>query len=400
MSSPLRTVIVDSDPEARATLRRLAATVASVAVVGECASPEEAARSAKTLQPDILLAEVPGESAEPVQRLTRAVPEAAILAMVASLSPAFVVQVMRAGAFEVVSRPVLPPELVAALDKLARFRRGATAPPRRMGRIVSVFSPKGGLGATTLAVNLAVCLAEHAPGESLLVELNTWQSDAVTFLDLRPRYSVTDALGNIERLDESFLQGLLVKHPSGLAVLPAPALRDPLPLSRERVQAGLELIRAQFAHVVLDLWHGLDEGTAAALEVSDTILLLTTANVSALRWGGAAVTAFRHLGLDLARVRAVLMRDGTGEDVTPKHASEALGLAIAWKIPNDYRAVVDAINAGRPVVSAAPRSKIARSLRELAETLPGLAKAADKAPTRAESLLRLAWPARPLSGAG
>jgi len=399
MSSPLRTVIIDSNPDSRAALRRFASAVPSVAVAGEFKDTEQAARAVKGLHPDVLIAEVPGESAEPVQLLARAVPDAAILATMANASPSFVLEVMRAGAFEFLSRPVQQHELLAALDKLARIRRGPSS-HGRAGRIVSVFSPKGGLGATTLAVNLAVCLAESTPGETLLIELNTSQSDAVAFLDLRPRYSVADALENVERIDESFLRGLHVRQGSGLWVLPAPSRRDPLRLSRERVQASLDLIRSHFDRVVLDLWHDLDEGTAAALEVSDTILFLTTANVSALRGGGAAVGAFRHLGLDLARVRAVLMRDGTGEDVTAKDASEALGLPISWKVPNEYRAVVAAINAGRPVVTVSPRSKIARNLRALAETLPGSHQSPDKAPKRSESLLRLAWPARNLSGAG
>jgi pilus assembly protein CpaE len=399
MSSPLGTVIVDSDPDSRAALRRLASGIPAVAVVGEFKDTEQAARAAKALHPDVLIAEVPGESAEPVQRLARAVPDAAILATMANASPSFVLEVMRAGAFEFLSRPVQQHDLLAALDKLVRFRRGPS-PQRRAGRIVSVFSPKGGLGATTLAVNLAVCLAESTPGETLLIELNTSQSDAVAFLDLRPRYSVADALENVERIDESFLRGLLAKHASGLWVLPAPSRREPLRLSRERVQVSLDLIRSHFDRIVLDLWHDLDEGTAAALEASDTILFLTTANVSALRGGGAAVAALRHLGIDPARMRAVLMRDGTGEDVTAKDASEALGLSISWKVPNDYRAVVAAINSGRPVVTTSPRSKIAKNLRALAETLPGPHQSPDKSTKRSESLLRLAWPARPLSGAG
>jgi pilus assembly protein CpaE len=399
MGSPLRTVIVDSDVESRAALRRLASTLSSVVIVGEFGTTDEAAGAARTLHPDVVIADTSAESAQPVERLAQAVPDAAILATVPIVSTSFVLQLMRAGAFEILSRPVQRPDLLAALDKLTRFRRGV-APQRRAGRIIALFSTKGGLGATTLAVNLGVCLAEGAAGDTLLIELNTWHSDAATFLDLRPRYSVIDALDNVERIDESFLKGLLVKHASGLWALTAPSRNESIRLNREAVQAGLELIRSHFDHVILDLRHDLDDGTTAALELADTILLLTTANISALRLGTATLATFRQLGLDLTKVRAVLMRDGTGEDVTARHASEALGLPIFWKIPNEYRAVVEAINTGRPVVTASPRSKLAKNVRELADTLPSTPKPPDAAPKRRDALFRLAWPAKRFSGAG
>ena len=125
---------------------------------------------------------------------------------------------------------------------------------------------------TTLATNLAVCLAERSPGSTILIDLDTRQSDIATFLNLRQTYSVLDALENLERLDESFLHGLLVKHASGLWVLPGPTRIERSQLPAEQVQAALEIIRSHFGHVVLDLRHDFDPGTIAALEASDTIL--------------------------------------------------------------------------------------------------------------------------------
>jgi pilus assembly protein CpaE len=164
----------------------------------------------------------------------------------------------------------------------------------------------------------------------------------------------------------------------------------------------LGVIRAHFDHVVLDLKHDMDPATIAALEASDTILLLTGLNVSALRSGAAALAAFRHLGLSLQKLKVVVMREGTGEDVTIKHAREALGLPIYWRTPSDYPTVVASINRGIPVVTASPRSKVARNLRDLAEQLArGRRPAPEPATRRVASLARrLVWTTKGTSGGG
>jgi pilus assembly protein CpaE len=404
--SVLRTVIVDSDRETRAAIRHTLASVPSVAIVGEYDDATDAALKAPGSRPDVMIVEVPidpargdGWSATTIERLARRLPETAILATAANGTAEFVVQIIRAGAMEFVRRPVEPRELAAALDKLVRFR-GRPA-QRQPGRVTAVFSAKGGLGATTLAVNLGVCFAEQTrPTGTLLVELDTRHSDVVTFLDLRPRYSILDVFESMDRMDESLLQGLMIKHASGLWVLPGPSQIERGYLAAEQVQAGLDLLRGHFGQVVLDLRHDVDPGTIAALEAADSVLFLTSLNVSALRSGAAALAAFRHLGLDLKKVKVVVMRDGTGEDVTVKHVRETLGLPVYWKTPSEYAPVVASINNGQPVVTAAPRSKFAKNVRQLSDLLSGDGRSsAPSATRRSVSLLASAWPIKHLSGA-
>jgi pilus assembly protein CpaE len=394
MSSILRTVIIDVDESTRAVVRRALTGINGIAVVGEYTEVSQGLHAAPSHRADVMIVGI-GEDAAPIERLARALPGAAILAMGPVTSAEFVIKAIRAGAVEFLSRPVQRGDLEAALEKLVRVRRGA-APQQRSARVTSVFSTKGGLGATTLAINLAICLAEKSRGQTLLLELDTRPSDVATFLDLKPGYSVLDALANLNRLDESFLQGLLVKHESGLAVLPGPVRMERADLDAQHVQTVLEILRSQFEHIVLDLRHDLDPGTIAGLEASDLILYLTSPNVAALRSSAAGLAALRHLRLDLSRVRAVLMREGTGEDVTLKHAQEALEIPIFWKTPNDYAAVVAAINHGRPVVSASPRSKIAANLRQLSEAL-GKTRVVPEA--KRASLLSLVWNPKGATGA-
>jgi len=401
--SALRAVLVDSDAGARAATRRVLVDIPTVTLVGEYSGLAEALLHAAATRPDLLVVEVDADespAASPavtaIEQLARKLPETAILATGHGVSAELVVRVLRAGALEFLRRPVERVDLVAALEKLARFRGSAL--PRNPGRITSVFAAKGGLGATTLAINLGVSMAERAEGKTLLVELDTRQSDIVTFLDLRPRYSILDVVENIGRMDESLLRGLLTRHASGLWTVPGPTRLERGQLSPEQVSGAIEVLRSYFDHVLMDLRHDFDPGTIAALEASDVILFVTSLDVAALRSGAAALAAFRHLGLDSKKIKVVVMRDGTGDDVTVRHARNTLGLPVYWRTPNDYQTVVASINAGRPVVSTSPRAKISKNLRELAETLCGDGRPGG-GPTRKRAFLSMAWPIKRLSGA-
>lgn len=401
--SALRAVLVDSDAGARAATRRVLVDIPTVTLVGEYSGLAEALLHAAATRPDLLVVEVDADespAASPavtaIEQLARKLPETAILATGHGVSAELVVRVLRAGALEFLRRPVERVDLVAALEKLARFRGSAL--PRNPGRITSVFAAKGGLGATTLAINLGVSMAERAEGKTLLVELDTRQSDIVTFLDLRPRYSILDVVENIGRMDESLLRGLLTRHASGLWTVPGPTRLERGQLSSEQVSGAIEVLRSYFDHVLMDLRHDFDPGTIAALEASDVILFVTSLDVAALRSGAAALAAFRHLGLDSKKIKVVVMRDGSGDDVTVRHARNTLGLSVYWRTPNDYQTVVASINAGRPVVSASPRAKISKNLRELAETLCGDGRPG-RGSTRKRAFLSMAWPIKRLSGA-
>jgi pilus assembly protein CpaE len=370
----LRTIIIDSEEDARASLQQMLAAMPAV-IVGEFRNIPDALHTAPAYRPDVVVVEIPlGEgpngngASSAIEHLARVLPDAAILVTGPTQSAHLVIQTVRAGAVDYLARPIKQEDLKAALDKIARGRAGMMG-ERRIGQVISVFSAKGGAGVTTVATNLAVCWAKQSSGRTVLVDLDTRQSDIATFLNLRSQYSVLDAFENIGRMDESFLRRLLTEHSSGLLVLPGPAPMNRVRLRREQVQAGIEILRSYFDRVVLDLPHDIDNATTAALEASDTIFFLVRQNVSALRLGTAGMGALRHLGIEPKKVKLVLTRESTGEDVTLKQVREMFGTPIHSSIPSDYSAVVNAINTGEPVVTALPRSKIAKSLRQLSHAV-------------------------------
>ena len=227
MSLALRTVIVDSDAASRAALRRILAATPSAVVVNEFSELSAAAVEARSSRPDLLIVEVSSEedaAVAAIHDMAKTFPEAAIFAIGTGESADLVIRVLRAGAVEFIRRPVDRADVIAALDKIARFRRGSET-ARRTARVTSVFCPKGGLGVTTMAVNLAVCVAGERQN-TLLMDLDSRHSDSSTFLNLRPTYSVLDAFENLERLDESFC----VVFSSGTAAACGPA--GPVPDGR------------------------------------------------------------------------------------------------------------------------------------------------------------------------
>ena len=206
-SSPLRAALVDADSASRAAVRKLLSDIPSLTVTGEWPTVGEALAGAAAIRPDLLIVDVPAEDEDAftgIEQLVRKLPDTAILATGGRLSADFVIRVLRAGALEYLARPVQRADLIAALEKLARFRGAPVAGPA--GRVTSVFSAKGGLGVTTLATNLSVLIAERNGGKTLLIELDTRHSDVVTFLDLVPRYSILDVLESCHKMDESLLR--------------------------------------------------------------------------------------------------------------------------------------------------------------------------------------------------
>jgi pilus assembly protein CpaE len=360
---------MDTDTATRREIRQYLERINKTTVVGEAREPGEALVVAKK-GADIAIVEVPegpgeGPALDFIAQMVRLIPGVSVMATGSDGSADLVIRAIRAGAVEFLRRPISRDDLAAAIEKVRRLRKGPAPAEPKMGRIVSVYSLKGGLGSTTLATNLAVGLAQDEPDAVIAVDLDLHQGGVSTLLNMRPQYSILDAFAQSERMDESLLRGLLARHESGLHVLAAPSQVERSHFSPEQIREGLGVIRSHFAHVVIDLPHDLDPGTIAALEESSDILYLVGLNVPAVRAAAAGLTALRQLGIDNRKLKVVVSRADANEEVTLRQAREALGAPVFWRIPNDYPTVLSSINQGAPLVLSSPRTEIARNLREL-----------------------------------
>jgi pilus assembly protein CpaE len=238
--------------------------------------------------------------------------------------------------------------------------------------VIAVLGSRGGVGCTSLAVNLGATVAQD-PGHSVaLIDLDLALGDADVALDLMADYTLADVALNIDRLDMQFLRRSLSKHSSGLSLLPHPVQMEDAALIREdHLQRVIGLLRASYTHLVLDLGKSFSANDVTALRMADVILLVAQLELSSLR---NVVRMLLALGADDQlgpKVQVIVNRVGGDTDITLKKAEETIGKTIYWQIPDDPKLLTEARNQGVPLVQHAPRSKVQQSIQGLAGALTG-----------------------------
>lgn len=244
-----------------------------------------------------------------------------------------------------------------------------TAPVKK-GKILCVFGCKGGVGTTTVAVNLAASLAgqENAPSV-VLVDMNRFLGEMPLMLNIEPLFDWVRVARNISRLDELYLLSVLIKHPSGISVLPAPAdLTEDHPVSSQSVETLFKFMQTMFDYIVIDCGRNLVD-TRALLKISDTVLLvseldlLCTVNLRKLLEG------FRKYGYPL-NTEIVVNRFQKYQDISLTEFEESVKKKALCCIPNAYRVSMNAINQGKPFPMMAQGTPIHKKFEELASFFP------------------------------
>jgi pilus assembly protein CpaE len=279
---------------------------------------------------------------------------------------------IKAGARDVVGHddPDAVEAAVARAQELYVALRGSAGAPRP-GRVVTVFSPKGGVGKTTVAVNLALALSEGGARRVCLVDLDLAFGDVAITLQLFPAHSLEHAIGSEASLDRTQLEGLLTRHADGVAVLAAPAHPD----VRERVTPALvsrvlRTLAEDFDHVVVDTAPAFDEPTLAALDETDECVVVATLDVPTLKNVKVALETLEML--DVARDHRHLLLN-RADDAVGLGASEVeaiLGLPIAAEVATSLD-IAAATNAGLPIVAADAGHPSSAAFRDLAARLAG-----------------------------
>jgi pilus assembly protein CpaE len=287
--------------------------------------------------------------------------------------PEVLVRCMRAGAREFLTLPFDSNLVAEALVRAAARRPVNKAVKRAAGRLLTFIGAKGGAGATTLACNFAVALAQDPNQKTLLIDLDLPLGDAALNLGIAAEYSTINALQSTNRMDASFLSQLLVKHSSGLSVLAAPGKFIPYEVSDEAIDRLLDVARQDFDNVVVDWGSRLDFAGTGVLRDSTAIYLVTQAGIPELRNSNRLISQFftgagPQLEIVINRYEPRSM--GVGEE----HITKALTRPAQWKIPNDYPAVRKMqINAAPLVLGDSP---IARLIKQMARAASGQAEIA------------------------
>ncbi|HYE64482.1 MAG TPA: AAA family ATPase [Pyrinomonadaceae bacterium] len=324
-----------------------------------------------------------------IERLAVECPMTAIISAAHNPSPDLILRSMRAGAREFLRLPINTEELKTVLDRTIEFCAGQTTAPKKKGRMIAVFSSKGGCGTSFIATNLAA--ATGAP--TVLADLNLQAGDLPLFLGIEPKYSIADLVENRARVDDALLASYVTPHSSKLSLLAAPREADAADeIEPEHVFEALERLRENFEYVVLDPQHTFDAITLAALDQSDDIVLVLTLDIPAIRSAQRALEIFDKLGYQRSKIRIVVNRWSKQIDIDLRQVEKFLGEPVAGFVPSDYQEAVTSINLGQPLVQSDPTSKIALEIKRVTATIVGeSAPVEDEHPQRRKlwsSLLR------------
>lgn len=322
---------------------------------------------ASHVNPGLVVVVLPSD----VQRAYRSMRELAdtltthILAVGPADDPKLILRTLHeGGAHEYLDQKRLEDEMAGAL-----FRHRSRPSPSRSadsGRVLSIFSPSGGSGGSTLAVNLAVALAASHGGCGL-IDLRLRAGDLAAMLDIQPAYGLTDLCENLDRMDRQMFDQFFESHASGVHLLAAPSdFSQASDVTPRAIRQAIAMARAQFPHVVIDLDNVWDEQQLEVVWQSDAMLLVLRLDYTSVRNAKRTIQHLQEKGVDLTRVQLIANRVGERGQLSIAEAEQALEQDIFEQIPSEPPRMNAAVNAGVPVVLHRPRARVARRLTAVA----------------------------------
>lgn len=374
MSHVLRLAIVDPRDRSREELKSMLLGMDTVWLEAECSRYEFFPDVVSQTDPDVAIIHLDADQDKAlglVQRLRESSPTCSVIAVSSSTDGTVILRAMRSGVKEFVPWPLRAEELVSAFDRVAALQHGATGGKPRSCRIVAIAGSGGGVGSTSIAVNLGCVLAANEANSVALIDLDLALGDADVFLDTIPDYTLSDIAQNIARLDFALLKRSLTKHASGLYLLPRPVqLQESATITAADLQRVIGMLKATFTHLILDLSKSYTEFDVLALREAEHVLLITQLDLPSLRNVVRLMASFGEMDGVKEKTRIVVNRVGLDSgQISLKKAKETIGGEIFWQIPNDYRVMSEVRNNGIPLLEQAPKANISLSIAGLAATL-------------------------------
>jgi pilus assembly protein CpaE len=304
---------------------------------------------------------------------------APVILLASGESSALLEDALEADVADVLLLPQMTENIVFAIRKASHSGRKAQGRPGRRGRIVTVFSPKGGTGKTVIATNTAAAVAKHEGKKALLLDLDLQFGDAAIMLGIEPEKTIYDLVVAPGELDTEKLAGYVTRHVSGLDILPAPLRPEDAELVTEAKLAQLlEVARESYDIIVVDTSPFFHGPMLATLDRTDELLLLCGLDVPTIKNVRLALQTLELLSFPPDRIRVVLNRANSKVGMKPGEVEGALDVKVRFQIPSD-RAVPLSVNRGNPAVLAEAKGDFARAIRTMAKTLaPADAEKADK----------------------
>ncbi|HYR94488.1 MAG TPA: response regulator [Methylomirabilota bacterium] len=388
-------LIVDDIADTRENLAKLIGFEPDMRVAGTAGGGQEAVTLAKKERPNVILMDINMPDMDGItatEIISNTVPESPIIMMSVQGEQDYLRRSMLAGAREFLVKPFSADELINSIrhvHELEKVRRARYAPMQQQaaagggggpaatasesGKIIAFFSPKGGVGRTTIATNLAVALHQSTGKSVVLVDGSLPFGDIAVILNMSPKAkTIADLIGSFEQADADIVESILVQHSTGIKVLLAP----PTPESTELITGAhikhvLELLKQRYAFVVVDTWPSFQEQVITMLDVSDVILTLMTLEITSLKNVRVFMEIAEKLGYGNEKVQLVANRNDSSGGIKASDVEASLGRKIPHTIVSDGRTLVLAVNRGVPFVISHRDSQVSKDIFTLAAKLSG-----------------------------
>ncbi|HIS36186.1 TPA: AAA family ATPase [Candidatus Scatousia excrementigallinarum] len=337
-------------------------------VLDDFSSDSELYNTLSSIQKSFLIVDTDDDAnMDFIARVSSDCPNCKILAVSENPTVDFIIKVMRLGAKEILSSPVIKSEFFDVLKRVCEQLNGEYQKINKC-RMITVFSNKGGIGKTSVASNLALELAKTTKENVALIDLNFQLGDITTFLDLKPSFNISYMLKNLDKINKDFLLNTLEKYKNtSLYVLADPPyFKQADDISSKQVARLFDILKDSFSYIVVDTDANFDGKTITALDNSDLLFLVTCINLPALRNCQRCLDLFDKLGYSSDKVQVLVNRYMENDEIKADDAEKVLNKEIYWKIPNNYFTMMAAINKGVPVSEINPASNVAQSYKELA----------------------------------
>ncbi len=413
MADQIRVLIVDDIPETRDHLTKLLGFESDIEVVGVAASGTEAIEQAGTLRPDVVLMDINMPDMDGItatEHLSTEVPSAAVVMMSVQGEADYLRRSMLAGAREFLVKPFSSDELTASIrqvyarerEKASRYvampaAAAAAGNGQAPGTVIAVFSPKGGVGRTTIAVNLAVAAATEIGKKVVLMDASFQFGDVGVLLNLNPKNkSIVDLVPELEAAGEvESIDTFVINHSSGVRVLlapPSPEMAELItPASVKRV---IEVLRATHELVIVDCSAFFNDTTLAVLDSADVILTMLTLEITSIKNMRLFLEVADQLGYEQGKVSLVLNRADSTLGIRVADVEHSIGRKVDHSIVSDGRSVVYALNRGVPFFLSNREAQVSQDVLRLATSLTGeeaTASASDDARKTAKNKSLFAW---------
>ena len=392
----IRVLIVDDVAETRENIRKLLQFESDVEVVGTARSGREGVQLSQELDPDVVLMDINMPDLDGItatETIRHKMPHIQVVILSVQNDQNYMRRAMLAGARDFLTKPPMGDELISAIRRsgeMAHIERAKTATARvapstmsgvmapmtsmgiglTRGKVVTVYSPKGGTGCTTVAVNLALAL-HNDDTRAVIVDSNLQFGDVAVFFNEQGKNTIADLAPRADELEPEIVQGVLLKHTaSGISILAAPTRPEQAEkITTDQFMKILEFLRQMYAYIVVDTPTQLSDITVSAIDASDVIVLVTTQDIPAIKNARLFLDLLLNLNIDRERILFIMNRYDKRIAITPERVADNLKQEVAAVLPMDERVVIPSINRGIPFMLDNKTQPVARGIFALAESV-------------------------------